>query len=609
MDNKVISDDIDGATRQGHEELAKGNVDEACNSFERAVELAEGFKEGFTERACYFNLGACYVAKGDAKRGVECLLKAFPPEKDADGITNYADLQYNLATAYDALGEISKAVDCYKIAAEEYKTQGNRDMQGETLLKLANGCTTIGKIDEAIETYQQASEIFEEIKDIKTRLLVLNNLASLLAEKHDIESCSKVLTQVIELCVDVDDVTLKGKVYNDIGLLYSGLNSYQNAAECFELALPLMQTSDNDNALEAVLQQNLGAVYNQLKEFGKSMECHRKAVSLHGESSNTSAQGQAYCNMGFAQSQLGEYGKAGESFMHAIQAAKDCGDERGLWQAYEGLAAVSFLEQDYVKAVEYYKSALSVLSATGETNHEHSNRIIGKLADALECQLVFTKRVKNGKLPPLRIDRSKTDHREGKRDVKNRRIGRTRTRKEHHKLIARGIDGDQTTSESEESVDGSSSGSDKDSREEKSKRKRTEVERNQTGKVVTTEAEVHPFRRTRNTVSTDSSREESSVKEIVQQGKRSSHPRTPVSVSQGGTLLDGSTGKHSEEPVDDVDNSRASPARSDYSDEMPRAHREAYLASVHASRAPSPTPNGNQSRNGSTVQSKTCIIQ
>lgn len=74
-----------------------------------------------------------------------------------------------------------------------------------------------------------------------------------------------------------------GKVYNDIGLLYSGLKSYQNAAECFELALPLVRTNDNDTALEAVLQQNLGAVYNQLKEFNKSMECHRKAVSLHGK--------------------------------------------------------------------------------------------------------------------------------------------------------------------------------------------------------------------------------------------------------------------------------------------------------------------------------------
>ena len=213
MNNEVISDDIDGATRQGHEELAKGNIDEAFISFERAVELAEDMKEGFTERACYFNLGACYVAKGDAKRGVEFLLKAFPPEKEADGITNYADLQYNLATAYDALGETDKAVDCYKIAAEEYKTQGNEEMRSETLLKLANGCTTVGKVNEAIEIYQQAAGIFEEIADKTTQLLVLNNAASLLAELHDIENCSKVLTQVIELCDEVDDVMLKGMCF------------------------------------------------------------------------------------------------------------------------------------------------------------------------------------------------------------------------------------------------------------------------------------------------------------------------------------------------------------------------------------------------------------
>lgn len=76
---------------------------------------------------------------------------------------------------------------------------------------------------------------------------------------------------------------LLGKVYNDIGLLYNGLKSYKNAAECFELAIPLMRTENPDKSLEAVLQQNLGAVYNQLKEYNKAMDCHRQAVSLHGE--------------------------------------------------------------------------------------------------------------------------------------------------------------------------------------------------------------------------------------------------------------------------------------------------------------------------------------
>ena len=53
--SKVISDEIDGATRQGHEELAKGNIEEACSSFEKAVQLAEDLKEGFTEiaRVCF----------------------------------------------------------------------------------------------------------------------------------------------------------------------------------------------------------------------------------------------------------------------------------------------------------------------------------------------------------------------------------------------------------------------------------------------------------------------------------------------------------------------------------------------------------------------------
>lgn len=76
-----------------------------------------------------------------------------------------------------------------------------------------------------------------------------------------------------------------GKVYNDIGLVYSGLKSYENAAECFELAIPLMRTESTNKELEAVLQQNLGAVYNQLKQFNKAMECHRQAVTLHGKRS------------------------------------------------------------------------------------------------------------------------------------------------------------------------------------------------------------------------------------------------------------------------------------------------------------------------------------
>lgn len=76
---------------------------------------------------------------------------------------------------------------------------------------------------------------------------------------------------------------LAGKVYNDLGLLYNRLKSYHNAAECFEIAIPLISGREQEKHLEAVLRQNLGAVYNQIKEYNKALEQHKIAIKLHGE--------------------------------------------------------------------------------------------------------------------------------------------------------------------------------------------------------------------------------------------------------------------------------------------------------------------------------------
>ena len=335
-----------------------------------------------------------------------------------------------------------------------------------------------------------------------------------------------------------------------------------------------------------------------------------------GELSNRSAQGQAFCNMGFAQSQLGDHNKAGESFSHAIQAAKDSADKSGLWQAYEGLAAVSFLKQDYDKAVENYKSALSVLSTSGDADPDHNNRIVSKLANALECQLVLTKRL-NGRLPPSRLDSLKGDRSADKSDRKSKRVGKTRSRQEHHQLIARGI---ETPSESEDSFDGSSEESTDDQEESQHEEPAKEKRRGPQG-VITTEAEVHHERalisRSQKKSSTDSSVEEAPVREegSARRSKRHRHSRKPQNTSPREQLKSTQEEHIYEEPPNDVDNSRVSgrdfsPAKSDYSDDMPRAHREAYLASVQAAKGTRSSPNGTEvKKDEESVQSRTCVIQ
>ena len=326
-----------------------------------------------------------------------------------------------------------------------------------------------------------------------------------------------------------------------------------------------------------------------------------------GELSNRAAQGQAFCNMAFAQSQLGEFNKAGESFTHAIQAAKDSNDKKGLWQAYEGLAAVNFLGQDYDKAVEYYKLALSVLSTTGEVHTEHNDRIVSKLANALECQLVLTKKL-NGRLPPLRGNSVKSDVTVTKERVrKSKRVGKTRSRQEHHQLIARGIDGNQTsTEESEES-----GLTDSSSEEEIKQKEQTLRDRQHRQSTVTTEVQVHHERKPsseksgRKLTSTDSTEEEHVVKDRERKDRKPCHSRKASTSFK--EPLKSTPGENNYEQA--VDDRIASPARSDHSDEMPRAHREAYLASVQASAGNKPDPNRTDERYGQSVQSRTCVVQ
>lgn len=75
-----------------------------------------------------------------------------------------------------------------------------------------------------------------------------------------------------------------GKLYNAVGLSFSQLKLFPEAAECYELALPLVRSTPRRLA---VVMQNLGAVHNSLAEYRKAMEYHREAAALHGEQTTT----------------------------------------------------------------------------------------------------------------------------------------------------------------------------------------------------------------------------------------------------------------------------------------------------------------------------------
>ncbi|KAK3731466.1 hypothetical protein QZH41_013639 [Actinostola sp. cb2023] len=504
-----VNEDVDHLTQAGHKALAEGKIDEACVHFDKAASMASRIKEGFTERACFFNLGACCVAQGSPKKGLEYLKKALPPDRDTDGSANYADLHYNLGIAYDGLSQLQLSIECYETAFLEYKTLNNQEMQAETLQKLAVGCSTNGELAKAAKYYGEAAEAFRSLGDKTNQVLALTSRASLLGEVKDIDNCAETLRSVIELCEQLTDRTLQG-------------------------------------------------------ELG-----------------NRSAEGQTACNMGFAYSQLRSFDHAIVKFLQAIQSSKDTNDQCSHWQASEGLAAVYFLKGNYKKAVQHYKVALSSLSASGAMMPEHNERIVNKLADAMKFLLTQgdsgTKKKSMIRQRPRRVDDETV---EGDRP---RRVGRTRTRSDaNHRLIARGLDGgfDQATEDSDSHGSSVESGTGSDESEGDKKK----------GRYISPSWEQ---KKAANTLKVGPS------PELLLSGPYQNLIRN----RNGSDINDGY-----EEPVDD--NIRSS-SLFDFAPEMPRAHREAYLASIAAStstpKKAEPPPVIYESSTRQT--SKTCIIQ
>ena len=149
---------------------------------------------------------------------------------------------------------------------------------------------------------------------------------------------------------------------------------------------------------------------------------------------------QVYCNLAFAYSQTENYDDAKEAFGKAIQCCKECEDHIEECLATEGLAAIYFRQNDYDNAIKNYKTALSILTKTEQSHSEHGERIVNKLAEAVEFQLRANKLQDGEEIEGRPKSRGRKHY--------GRRRGKPRYGK-YNSLVAKGLE--ETNDEIEES--------------------------------------------------------------------------------------------------------------------------------------------------------------
>ncbi|XP_048116775.1 tetratricopeptide repeat protein 24 isoform X2 [Alosa alosa] len=405
-DESQAQADIDKLTSAGHSALKQGDCLEALNCFKKAYKAAVEIKETKVHRACAFNLGAAYVEAGKPQKGIDFLRKAQPGEKRE----RVADLQYNLGVAHEVLEDQAQAAGHYLQAAQLYRSQGDGSSEGDTCMKLARCHIRMKDWSQAAEVFRRAAESYRVAGRLDSAAVALKQTSThmLQSESFSSEDVIGALSQCLELSVSLTDqhslvlsvlcmvmsglvsaFWTTGKLYNELGLSFSQLKLFGEAAECYEQALPLVRSKPRRLA---VVLQNLGAVHNTLGQYQQALDFHREAAALHGSQGSRRAQGRCFSNLAFALTQLGELEEAGESYLHALQAFKDTEDYMGQWQACEGLGEIRLQLRDPDKATLYYKQALGMLSKCKDSDGSVQERLVNKLSQALQLRLALQQR-------------------------------------------------------------------------------------------------------------------------------------------------------------------------------------------------------------------------
>ncbi|XP_035235207.1 tetratricopeptide repeat protein 24 [Anguilla anguilla] len=389
-----IQADIEGLTASGNSALLRGDCTEALGFFKKAFKASLELQETRVQRACAFNVGAAYVEAGKPQKGLDFLKRAQPGERGE----RVADLQFNLGAAHEALKEPAHAAAHYLQAAQLYRSQGEGGSEGDACMKLARCHLLAQDWTQAAQSLQRAGESYRVAGKLESAAVALKEAGDHMLQSDDFteDDVIAVLTECLELTVSVKDEDTAGKLYNDLGLSFSQLQLFPEAAECFERALPLARTEPQRRA---VVLQNLGAIHNTLAQYQQALGYHREAAALHGSQGSRGAQGQCFSNLAFALSQLGEHEEAGENYLHALQAFKDTDDHEGQWQACEGLGSAKLRVGDPEKATVYYKQALGLLCKCKDFPSVAQERLVNRLSDALQYKLSLQSRLSHGKAP------------------------------------------------------------------------------------------------------------------------------------------------------------------------------------------------------------------
>ncbi|WP_405382247.1 ATP-binding protein [Maribacter sp. LLG6340-A2] len=280
--------------------------------------------------------------------------KGFNPESPA-----YIDVLMDLAKAYKY-----KNVDSMFLLSNQglkLSKKGNyKKGEGFAYLNLGDYYAQIDNDIKYKEYYEKAIDLADEYSYTNLKINVLNNYATNLSIKGEVDKALEYYLEGIELGKKIQDNKMLPILYDNIAVMYTGLKDFETALVFNDYSLRISENGKNKFTMAKTLS-NKSYAYAFLHQFEEAENALKKAIPIFIEEDQMDWLSFCYEVKGIIALEKKKYKDALEWFMESNLLCKDLDYFRGtiitnngLAEAYIGLGQIDSAEH---YALKTYKAA------------------------------------------------------------------------------------------------------------------------------------------------------------------------------------------------------------------------------------------------------------
>ncbi|MFM7543779.1 MAG: adenylate/guanylate cyclase domain-containing protein [Ignavibacteria bacterium] len=161
------------------------------------------------------------------------------------------------------------------------------------------------------------------------------------------------------------DMTLKGRVFNNIGLLHKDLMEFDKACSYFYKAIDhFKQTADLRG--EAVSHNSLGMTLVELNKYSDALQHYTISLDIFDNISNLAGKASVYGNIGNIYHLISDYVHAIEHYKKSILIFESTHNLQGIAVSFNNIGNIYFDFKFFESSQEYYEKAIGIYKQLGD---------------------------------------------------------------------------------------------------------------------------------------------------------------------------------------------------------------------------------------------------